>query len=217
MVLKLKMQTVWSPELAYAIGIIATDGNLSPDKSCINITSKDLEIIQNVRDCLRLTNKIGRKGSGSTSHKNYYVLQFRNKTFYSFLNNIGLTSNKSMTIGKLDVPESYFMDFLRGCIDGDGNINISFHPESSKPQLRLRLCSASLSFVIWIKDQINSGLKIKSGWIYSNTRGMHVLSYGKKDSIKILQKMYYSNVKYYLSRKYEKIILFIDNTFAEVA
>jgi hypothetical protein len=38
---------------------------------------------------------------------------------------------------------------------------------------------------------------------------MHILSYGKKDSIKILQNMYYTNVQYYLSRKHQTALPFI--------
>lgn len=101
------------------------------------------------------------------------------------------------------------MDFVRGCFDGDGNIDVSFHPESKHPQLRLRLCSASLPFVNWIKKELTSQLHIKTGWVYSNSKSMHILSYGKADSIKILKNMYYNDVQYYLSRKYKVASRFI--------
>ena len=35
----------WNHDFAYAIGLITTDGNLSPDGRHINLTSKDEEII----------------------------------------------------------------------------------------------------------------------------------------------------------------------------
>ncbi len=54
-----KVDTAWSPELAYVVGIIATDGNLSPDGRHINITSKDEEMVQTVKKLLRLDNKKG--------------------------------------------------------------------------------------------------------------------------------------------------------------
>lgn len=205
----LKVQTAWSSNLAYAIGVIATDGNLSPNGRSINITSKDLDMIENIKFCLDLNNKIGIKANGTSPEKRYHVLQFGDINFYEFLNTIGITKKKSKTLGELQIPKQFFLDFFRGCIDGDGSIDVYFHPESLHPQLRLRLCSASLTFVTWIKNQIQSILNIKTGWIHSNTQSMHVLSYGKSDSIKILKNMYYDNVEYYLGRKYEVALPFI--------
>ena len=204
-----KVQIAWSSNLAYVIGVIATDGNLSPNGRTVNITSKDLEMIENIKACLHVNNKIGRKGSGSTLGKPYYVLQIGDINFYIFLEKIGLTKAKSKTISSLQIPQKYFFDFLRGCIDGDGNISVVKHPESKIPQLRLRLCSASKPFLTWIKETIEIKLKIKTGWIYSNSKSMHVLSYGKIDSIKILKNMYYSKVEYYLDRKYQISMPFI--------
>ncbi len=166
-------------------------------------------MVFNIRDSLGLFNRIGRKGSGSTIGKKYYVLQIGDINFYNFLTTIGLTKNKSKTIGPLLIPQEYFFDFLRGCFDGDGNIDISYHPESKHPQLRIRLCSASLIFLRWIKDELNLLSGITTGWIYSNSKGLHVLSYAKTDSIKILRNMYYSNVKYYLDRKYQRAAQFL--------
>lgn len=206
-----KVDTTWSANLAYAIGVIATDGNLSPSGRSINITSKDLDMIENIKECLLLKNRIGRKANGSSlNNKIYYVIQFGDKNFYEFLNKIGITSNKSKTISILSIPNDFFIDFLRGCIDGDGNIDIFLHKESTRPQIKLRLCSASVSFLIWIKEQIESNFKISTGSIYSDkSLKMHTLSYGKRDTGKILKLMYYKGVRYYLKRKYLKALPYI--------
>ena len=199
-----KIKTEWSSDFAYSIGVIATDGNLSPNKRSINITSKDIEMIKNIKSCLKINNRIGVKNSGTVKDKIYHVIQFGDKNFYDFLNEIGITANKSKTIGSLNIPRKFFSDFLRGCFDGDGNFSVSIHPESKIPQLRIRLCSASLNFVNWIKTKIKGILKINNGWIYTNkSSSMHILSYGKEDAGKILKFMYYNGVKHYLSRKYK--------------
>jgi hypothetical protein len=75
----------WSPLLAYTIGIISTDGNLSPDGRHINITSKDSQLLETIKSIMNLKNKIGRKGSGSSVGKKYFCLQFGNIDFYRFL------------------------------------------------------------------------------------------------------------------------------------
>lgn len=114
---------------------------------------------------------------------------------------IRLTPAKSKIIGQLDIPDNYFADFLRGCIDGDGSIGIFKHPESKHPQLRTRLFSASIPFLQWIKDTILKNINIKTGWI-EKKNDVSVLIYAKEDSIKLLNYIYYQNVEYYLKRKY---------------
>ena len=155
-----------TPHLAYIIGIIATDGSLSKDERHIVITSKDKPLLSDIRTSLLLTNKIGVRLNDATKTK-YYVLQIGDKHFYNFLVSIGLTSNKTKTINKIILPDKYFSDFLRGCIDGDGNIDIFMHRESSHAQLRIRLASASPKFLVWISNKIKSLLSISGGWTYS--------------------------------------------------
>ncbi len=201
---RLGFDRTWTADLAYVVGIIATDGNLSPDKRHISITSKDKEIITSVKRILGLQNKIGMKARGGALHeKKYFVLQFGNMNMYEFLEDIGLTRKKSKTLSSLDVPKSFFRDFLRGCIDGDGSITVSKHPESKHPQLKLRLCSASFDFVTWVKSEIARCLQVGTGWIYTTADGyMHTLTFGKKDSINILKQMYHDSAKFFLRRKH---------------
>jgi hypothetical protein len=198
-----KVKIEWSPKFAYAIGIIATDGNLSPDGRHINVTSKDKEIVMLVRESLMIDNKIGRKSRGGRSKdKIYYVLQFGDVAFYEFLLRIGLMPAKSRILSSVEVPEEYFPDFLRGCIDGDGNIDISRHPESNQPQLKLRLYSASGKFVSWLKRKIIKYSGAKGGWIlHSEKKGVYTLAFGKADSVKILNFMYYDRDIPRLDRK----------------
>src|SRR3990167_535268 len=56
----------WSNKLAYAVGLITTDGNLSKDGRHINLTSKDVEQIQNLANILKLKNKVSLKKSSYT-------------------------------------------------------------------------------------------------------------------------------------------------------
>lgn len=196
------MDTTWSPELAYVIGVIATDGNLSPDGRHINITSKDEEMARTVKKLLRLENKIGRKARGYSKDKKYFVFQFGDINFYEFLFSIGLMPAKSKVLKAVDIPPSFFRDFLRGCIDGDGNISISKHPESQLPQLRVRLVSASPDFLVWIHKTMRSECAVKGGYTYHDSRkSVYTLSFGKADSLKIIKSMYYEKSLPCLKRK----------------
>lgn len=196
------IETRWSEQLAYVIGLIASDGNLSPDGRHINITSKDIEITQHVKDILCLSNTIGKKARGGSTEKKYHVLQFGSKNFYAFLLSIGLTPAKSKTIQKILIPDAFFCYFLRGCIDGDGNIHESRHPESKHVQLRLSLASASKSFLTWMLENIQRIHGIRGGWITTmDKKSAHILRFGKRDSIQIFKAMYAHTQMYALQRK----------------
>ncbi len=196
-----KVKIEWSQNFSYAIGLITTDGNLSTDGRHINMTSKDEELITTFKKCLAINNKIGRKSRGGSKDKKYFVVQFGDKNFYEFLVGLGLMPNKSKYLGNLKIPQKYFADFLRGCIDGDGHIAVHSHPESKWPQLRLRLTSASRNFLDWIRNETKKNVNPAGGWI-EKCRSVHILSYGKSDSIKILKFMYQEKGSPCLKRKY---------------
>jgi len=108
-----KVRIRWSPKFAYAIGLLVSDGNLSPDGRHIIFTSKDLELIELFQKSLDIKIHVGKKTRGSSPNKSYFVAQFSDVLFYQFLMDIGLMPNKSKIIGEIKVPEKYFFDFLR--------------------------------------------------------------------------------------------------------
>ena len=197
-----RVDITWTPDLAYAIGVITTDGNLSPDMRHINITSKDHEMVETMRKILRLTNSIGKKARGGSLEKKYFVLQFGDKRFYEFLLSIGLTPRKSKTLGKIEIPDVFFPDFLRGCIDGDGSIGFFIHPESKQRQIRVRLYSASPIFLAWMHASAKRLLKVSGGRVYvPKKKSVQSLYFSKADSRIILRKMYYTSTVPSLARK----------------
>jgi hypothetical protein len=196
-----KINCAWSSSLAYAVGLIATDGKLSSDGRHISYTTKDLQLAETYKRALNITNKIGRKSRGGELEKKYLVVQFGDVIFYEFLLAIGLTPHKSKTLGIIKVSARYFFDFLRGCIDGDGSIGTNRHPESQHLQLKVRLVSGSYQFLEWIKITTEKrGLRCS----ISKSKSVWVLSYGKDSSVKLLKKMYNRHADgLFLQRKYE--------------
>jgi len=195
-----KINFTWSPKLAYVIGLIATDGNLSPDGRHINFTTKDIELAKIFKSFLKFRGKIGTKARGGEKDKKYYVVQPGDVIFYRFLQSIGLCPKKSKTISKLQIHKDYFYDFLRGCLDGDGNVGFFKHPQSRLPQFRTRLFSASEPFLNWVQNETKRrGIK---GFL-TKTRSVYVLAYAKRDSTKLLNLVYYDGFPSSLTRKYK--------------
>ena len=108
----------WTADLAYAVGLITTDGCLSRDGRHLTMTSKDIDLLETVRRCLGITARI----TLSTNPRPCYRLQWGDVVFHSWLTEIGLMPAKSLRLGPLMVPDEWMRDFLRGCIDGDGSI-----------------------------------------------------------------------------------------------
>ena len=197
----MKRSIRWGRSLAYAIGLITTDGSLSSDKRHINLTSKDLAQIQLFAKILKLKNKISLKKSTYNPTGTYYNFQFGDVALYRFLLKIGLSQNKSLTLSEILIPDKYFADFFRGCLDGDGNISVVTHPESQHYQLRVRIASGSLLFLDWLKGASSRNFNLTGGFI-SRTSKAHYLIFAKEDSLRILAKIYKIGVKYYLTRKF---------------
>lgn len=189
--------------MAYAVGLLVTDGNLSKDGRHLNFTSKDKDLVKIFADCLGLSNKIGEKTSGFTGRKDCFNIQFGDIIFYKWCLDIGLMPNKSKVLKGLKIPEKYFFDFLRGCFDGDGCIYAYWDPRwRSSYMFYTQFCSASLDFINWLKKIIKHSLGIKG----KITRGSGVwqLRFAKNDSLLIFQKMFYAKGLPCLKRKFLK-------------
>lgn len=201
-----KIKIKWSPQFAYAIGLLATDGNLSNDRRHINFTSKDRELVNLFMHCLAFTNKIGKKSRATSQTKKYFQVQFGDINFYNFLLGLGLMPNKSKILAELYIPRQYFFDFLRGCFDGDGTFYSYWDPRwKSSFMFYTALASASKEFVDWIRDELFKKLRIKGHITHDKRKSTYQLRYAKKESMKVLQKMYYHDEVICLSRKRLKI------------
>lgn len=198
----------WSPDLAYAIGLITTDGCLSKDGRHIDLTSKDVDQIKTFAQILGLKNKIGIKSRSILKTKKYFRIQFGSVEFYRFLLKIGLTPNKSKTIKAVDVPDKYFGDFLRGCLDGDGCILYYFDKKwKNSFVLYTVFSSASVEFLQWLKETLRRLYKVEGAAVSKMSSRCHQLRYAKKASLTLIKKMYYKGDIPCLGRKRSKIEL----------
>lgn len=197
----------WSANFAYAIGLIVTDGCLSNDGLHITFVSKDKEQIDNFMMCLGILNiKVGQTFSGQKKNMSFRV-QFGDVIFYKFLQSIGLTPAKSLTLGKINVPDEYFFDFLRGCFDGDGCSYSYWDPRwRSSFMFYLSLASGSRVFIYWVQESINRLIGLNGRITFRKKyNGCYQLRFAKKEGIDLVGALYYKKSVTHLSRKYLKI------------
>lgn len=200
-----RVKIKWSPNFAYAIGLLTADGCLSTDGRYIELTSKDIEQLHNFQKCLGLEDiKIGTKKSGYGGLG--YRVQFGDVLFYRFLESIGLHANKSHTIGTVDVPREYLSHFLRGHLDGDGYFYSYWDPRwKSSFMFYIGFCSASKEHVDWIRLVINKILEITGHITKGKNPVCYQLKYAKIESTKLIRWVYKDAETMYLSRKRLKI------------
>ncbi len=190
------LNRVRQSDLWYAIGYIVADGCLAKDGCHIDITSKDKKHLILLKRALYLRNKIGIKYRSNERIKPYYRLQFGDVNFYKYLLGIGIHQNKSLSLGEIKINDAFFTDFLRGIIDGDGNISTWIHTTNYNRQWCLRVYSASPIFIKWLDDEIKNHFGIE-GKLYSLKHDnkdniIYRLKYGKKAAEIILKNIYYS-------------------------
>lgn len=193
----------WTPEFAYAVGLLATDGCLSKYGRHIIFVSKDKCLVQTFKNCLDLDCKIGSRKSGFTEKK-YYHVQFSNTKLYQYLLEIGLCPNKSKTLGKLKIPNKYFLDFLRGHFDGDGTF-YSYWDKRWKSSFMFytKFLSASKNHILWLRSRLKELINVNGA--LDKNRVVYQLKYAKRESEKILTGIYYSKNLPCLERKYHKV------------
>lgn len=198
-----KVSTSWSSQLAYAVGLITTDGCLSGDGRHIDFTSKDRPLIKTFRSCLGIENSIGRKTAGNANQNNYYRVQFGDVNFYNWLLKIGLCPRKSKRIGVLEIPDTFFFDFLRGVFDGDGSISSYWDPRwHSSFMFYIQFTSGSRPYLEWLQQKIHQ-LSGATGRVKPSTR-CYQLAFAKNAGRSIFRRMFYADGLPHLRRKFLK-------------
>lgn len=201
-----KVKIKWSADFAYVIGLITTDGCLYNDKRHISFVSQDRDLVLMFKKILGLDVKIGMKLPTKEGGKRTPHVQFGDVLFYQFLESIGLTAAKSLTVKKINVPSKYFFDFLRGCFDGDGCTYSYWDPRwRSSFMYYTAFASGSMPFLEWLREEIFSRIRIKGHLTKTQIKSGNQLKYAKKDSLILLRSLYYPKVKSYLLRKKLKI------------
>jgi hypothetical protein len=198
-----KISRKWSPELAYAVGLITADGCLSSDGRHINFTSTDLAQVLLFKQCLGLVTKTSTKHSGTGSMA--YYTQFGDVLFYEFLLDIGLFPAKSNTLGAVDIPEEYFSDFTRGYFDGDGSSYLYFDPKFQKSfRFYVSFTSGSKKYLSWFRKRLTCAIGIKGYFSYNKNNLYVQLKYSKKEAIIFSEYIYKTKKDLFLKRKHLK-------------
>lgn len=180
-------------EVNYWLGFLAADGGIFKDRISLGLQEKDEFHIDKYIKFInsKLTKRIVIKDNKYKS----FVTSFRSTLVANFLNNLGITENKSYTI---DYKGVFNRDFLRGVLDGDGYIR--------KTHTEVSITTASLVFAKQIQEFIINNFQVNCT-IRKDRNNYTVGVYGRKQVEKCLKELY-ENADIYLERKYQNAMLY---------
>lgn len=199
----------WSANMAYILGFLAADGNLSKSSYCIRISSIDKEHLEKINKELESEHPLK---SQSNKLGSWYILTINSMVIYADLLKLGLTPNKSLTLDmrNISIPKEYQKDFFRGYFDGDGCFSYYYRKDGVSPHPNFSITSGSPYMYCYLKRMLFELEDNKSKF------SIHKIKNNKFDfkaNVKLIDKifywMYYDNCLC-LDRKYEKYKFYIE-------
>lgn len=191
----------WSPEMAYTLGFIYADGNMSRDAYKIRIDSKDLQILEDIKIAMNSTHPIIQHNNNNGY---WYELMISNKVLYGDLRKLGVFPNKSLTMRLPKVPKEYMKDFIRGYFDGDGCI-YEVKRKRPTPGLEFDFATGSKDFATKIINVLHENIH-ESIRLTNPRKNYYRIRGWNQASEALFNYMYSESPTLYLKRKYEKFL-----------
>ncbi|TMF81661.1 MAG: hypothetical protein E6I18_02300 [Chloroflexi bacterium] len=185
----------WSDEMAYVVGLTATDGCLVGSRPRIDFKSMDRQLVEIYLAILGRTDRIAEVPTQAGGV--VFVVQITDRNLYDWFRSVGLSPRKSLTIGSIDAPDEVLFPLARGLLDGDGSIvNGIWRADTTRRSdyywecLRTKFVSGSRKHVEWLHARLRAALPLR-GWITRKPYGgVWALIFGKADSLRLLPRLY---------------------------
>ena len=191
-----------SPEMAYILGLLGSDGCVAQNKNIIYIElqRQDKAILEKVNNILQNERPIQDyiTGRGYENSKMY----FYSKTIKEDLADFHIVPNKTYS-NEYKFPElleeKYYADYIRGLFDGDGCIKDSNHC------ITWQIDTGSQDIAIQLQKYLTTlGIEAKILTLpKTNINIYRLYCYNQKNCKKVFS-LIYNNSELYLQRKYDK-------------
>ncbi len=211
---------VHDAEFFYFLGFLMCDGYVTRNRNShvigLSVAEQDADIVEKFAKFLGTNKPVlhdaypASKSSvlnkrSPVGQRLYYMarLDIYSQFIYEHLGSWGMVQNKTHILElRKDIPEGYMRDFIRGCLDADGNI--------SDKQKRCYICSSSKRFLDQLSAMILSQTGIKmidttngAGCCLIKAHGLKCVNllcwlYGRSDlflnrKMRLAEKLYYSS------------------------
>ena len=192
---------------AYLLGFLYADGYISSDgRIGVLLNEKDVEIINLIHDFIAPNSQIKHINYQNFKRDPQVKIRFKSEQIYKRLQYFGFTTDKTHTNCEIlsKIPEEYKRHFIRGYCDGDGSVrfqkNYSKDGSTYWASTSITFCNGVPKILEEIRDYFGFDVNIKE---YKN---YYILPYYKKEFIKPICKILYTNCTFFLKRKHENAI-----------
>lgn len=192
-----------TPEKAYWLGWLASDGYVSEKEYQIRLSLIDKEIIENFKKSLKTDYKITTVKFTENS-KIQYRITINSKYMIESLKKLGIVNKKSYKTCIPNIPKEFIPYFLRGYFEGDGHIS---NRNSQTNHCNCQITSCSILMLTQIEEYLkqNKILNKPNSYI-SKTKNYYRLIIGKTYEAIAFFNLIYKNPFLVLSRKYKKFL-----------
>lgn len=206
-----------SEEKAYWLGFIASDGCIvdkgdGSKRLKITLKEDDKSHLEKFNNCLCGNLPVYERSikvNGSQYKTSEFVVNCT--SMCKDIINLGIGHNKTLDLRMPKIDFKYIKDFIRGFIDGDGNIYIG------KSKKRMRYAIEIVGYKSGILNDINDyfieeGISSK---VYFKRKDNDKLGVYEKKSIDNLVNLIYVGASMYLDRKFDKAMEILDSNFSD--
>jgi len=181
----------------YWLGMLATDGYISSNAFRIGLASIHKEHLEQYCVFIGYNTKITHYLSKNSDKKQYRVV-FTQKETHLFLESLGITKRKSLTLN-LGIPMTW--SFIRGAFDGDGCVYMQ--RSKSNKYLRVSIATCSELFANQIVNfLLSQNIRAKlNGYNKEGRNRIYIVTVSEQNSIKSFYNSIYSEAKFYLKSK----------------
>ena len=196
----------WAYSMSYILGYIFADGNIAwnPKKSYRTLTITAAERDKAHLEIIRLTLHSTKELLYSSLTRSYRLV-VTNRNICIDLMKLGVMPNKSLSVKFPTVPKKFLNDFIRGIIDGDGNVRYVNRKRS--PYFEITISSGSKTFCDALAEKISSIPRIDAH-VRRIKNNLFVIQYSCQRGLR-LAKWIYKDANIFLDRKFQQYELAI--------
>lgn len=201
-------ETIDTEAKAYFLGLILTDGCVYTKKGkhivAISLKEEDRYLIEEFASIMHSNKQVTSDGRGCAG------IQIHSKTMVDNLARYGIVDNKSLHTTMPQVNDRLMPHFIRGVLDGDGNVNFTKRFNGKLHKRAIRFCQGSYRFLEELAAIIHEQTGIYVPNIYEEKDTLWSISYAGNENLVSLIEYMYAESTICMKRKWNKCELILN-------